>query len=81
MLQNEVAKEFYFHAKFGMILEHRNKFIPSFTVLCARHALMQAFMSASEKYGRAGKQADGPNPTTSPLYPLMQMTHTEWFAT
>jgi len=39
MLQLEVRKEFYFHAKSGMILEYRDKFAPSFTVLCARHAL------------------------------------------
>jgi hypothetical protein len=38
-------------------------------------------MSASEKYGQAGKQADGPNLTMSRLHPLMQMTHTKWFST
>jgi hypothetical protein len=35
----DVGKVFYFHAKFGMILEYKDKFIPSYTVLCARHEL------------------------------------------
>jgi len=77
MLQLEVGKEFYFRAKFGLILEKRDKFIPSFTILCARYALASDLISVSEKHGRAGKQADGPYLTMSPLYPLIQMTHTE----
>jgi hypothetical protein len=81
MLQLEVGKEFYFHAKSGTILEYRNKFTPSFTVLCVRHALALALMPASKKHGRAGKQANGPNLTISELYPLIQMTYTEWFST
>lgn len=75
MLQHDVGQEFYFHAKFGMILEYRDAFIPSFTVLGASHELAKAVMSASEKYEQAGKQADWRNLTMSPLHPLMQMTH------